>query len=430
MRIGGLKTLVPFLVLLLLIPALAFFVMPRWERASREDEPSPETDDSTWRPASRHPASPVPDAEPASLTGHVRASSGPPGVGAWVKLQGLSREIRVDLDEQGNFTFEDVPTGVRLDLWLGPDPSGSRICRLAEGLVLKTGEHRFLEVAADLEVAIRGQVVDDAGRPLENVRVAVLPPMVDWRTAVPVAASTEQNGRFYVGFMGKATPKKMRLVIDHVAEGFILEERLVAPRTAGAREMRITLKPGLTIAGRVLLPNGAPLVGAKVRLLEQYAGDVMTRRPSQGLVKTNEEGRFKDDAYRPGVYRIFVAGESDGRRFGVVKDGVLAGRENIEIRIPGFGSVKLAFEDEVTGAAVEVTRGDLEFIYGHTGEEEHYECWQSLEDASAFDLPALPEGHYRVRVSANGYESLFSPLIFVTAGVDLGVIRYRLKPLR
>ncbi len=430
MRIGGLKTLVPFLLLLGLGLALAYFIAPGWGPASREGEPSPEAPGPTWPPPFPDSAPPVPDAEPASLTGHVRGKTGPPGAGAWVMLSGLSREIRANLDQQGNFAFTDVPAGVPLDLWIGPDPSGSRICRLAEGLVLKPGEHRFLEVAAEFEVAIRGQVVDDAGRPLENVRVAVLPPLADWRTAVPIAASTGPDGRFYVGFEGKATPDRMRLVIDHVAEGFILEERLVAPRAASAREVRIKLKPGLTIAGQVLLPNGAPLVGAEVRLLEEYEGDVMARRPSQGLVKTDEEGRFRDDAYRPGVYRIFVAGESGGRRFGVVKDGVIAGREDLEIRFPGFGSVKIAFEDEITGAAIEVARGDLEYIYGHTGEEEHYECWQSLERASEFDFPALPEGHYRVRVSTLGYEPLFSPLIFVKAGVDLGLIRYRLKPLR
>jgi hypothetical protein len=426
MRVGGLKTLIPLLLLLGIVLASPLFMKGDDEPARDREGPGPMAPDPEPEPIPR----PLPDAEPASLTGHVQGDRGPTGAGAWVMLSGLAEEFRVVLDDQGNFDIRDVPAGIAFDLWLGPDPSGARICRLIDGLVLQSGEHRFLELVAPVETSIRGRVVDQAGRPLENVRVAVLPHRADWRASVPVAATTGKDGRFFVGFENQSVPRLMRLVVDHVAGGFMLEERLVAPRSASTGETEVILKPGKVIAGRVLLPDGAPLVGAKVHLLEDYPGDIKVRRPSEGLVFTDGEGRFRDDAHRPGIYRIFVSGDSGGRRFGVVTDGIRAGQENVEIRFPGFGSMKICFEDRDTRAPVKVIQGDLELIYGHTGAEEHYDCWQSLEGESEFDFPALPEGHYRVRISADGYESLFSPLVFVKAGVDLGLIRYRLKPSR
>jgi hypothetical protein len=453
MRVGGLKALVPLLLLLALVLSSPLLLDPGGERRPKARDPAPES--AAPDLPTRAPDPPPVGVAPASLTGYVTSQGEPPGEGAWVMLSGLLQELRVDLDEEGNFHFREVPAGVSLDLWLGPDWTGATICRVAGGIVLSPGEHRFLTLSAPWKTVVRGRIVDAAGNGLEGVRVAVLPPGVDWRESVPVAATTSREGRFFVGFEDGVVPELMRLVVDHVAKGFILEERLVDPRTPAAREVEIVLLPGLAIAGRVLLPDGAPLANARVHLLEEFPGDggavvlpeerpevedpvvqgggdrarVVARLPCEGLVRTDEEGRFRDDAYRPGVYRIFASGEAGGVRFAVVREGVVAGSEDVEIRFPGFGSVKLCFEDGTTGAPVRIIQGDLEFIYGHTGEEERFECWQSLEDRTELELEALPEGHYRVRVSAGGYESLLSDLIFVKAGTDLGLIRYRLTPI-
>ena len=365
MRVGGLKSLVPLLLLLALVvasPVLMEALAPEADREGQTRAPEAATPDplaDAPDPLGDDSGPPPDEIGPASLTGHVTGESGPPGEGAWVMLSGLEQELRVELDDAGNFDFREVPAGVSLDLWLGPDWTGSKICRIAERIVLKPGEHRFLEAAAPHEISIQGRVVDDSGEGLSGVRVAVLPPGVDWRDEVPVAATTGPDGRFYVGFQEGVTPKRMRLVVDHVKKGFLLKEQLVDPGSPSAREVEVILQPGQDIAGRVLLPDGSPLALARVHLLEDYQGDVLVRRPSEGLVRTDQEGRFRDNAFRPGVYRVFVYGEAGGQRFGVVKGGVIAGSEEVEIRFPGFGSLSLAFEDEDTGKPVKIIQGDL-----------------------------------------------------------------------
>jgi hypothetical protein len=426
MRVRGLSVILPLILLLAVALSLSAWLGAR--------DPGPETGKRpdpgalTTEPPPDPDPFPSPPSSPATLTGHVEGDPEPPSAGAWISLSGADRELIAYLDEQANFVFHDVPHGVPLDLWLGPDPSGARICRLVRGVILSEGEHRFLTIVAGSESAVRGLVRSAAGEPLEGVRVAVLPPLADWRAEVPVAATTGEDGRFYVGFEGQSTPERVRLVIDHVAEGYMLEERLLEPAVGCSSEVELILKPGLTIAGQVLLPSGAPLAGAQVHILEEYEGDILVRRPSEGLVETDEEGRFTDNAHRPGVYRIFVSGELRGARYAAVIDGVIAGREDVAIKVPGFGALKLAFENEVTGEPVKVGSGDLEFIYGHTGEEERFERFASFDGQSEVDLPNIPEGHYRVRVITGGYEGFLSELLFVEAGSNPGLIRFRLKP--
>lgn len=367
-------------------------------------------------------------AGPAMISGHVRGDPLPVASGAWISVTGGPRSLRVPIEEDGSFLFPEVPTGRPLDLWLGPDPGGTHVCRVAAGLRLEPGEVRDLDLVAKTVAAIRGRVTDEAGRPLEGVRVAALPPAADWREEVPVAATTGADGRFFVGLSEGVEPIRMRLVVDAVDRGYVLDERLVPPASLEAgSETVVRLRTGKRIAGRVLGPGGRPLPGVRILLLEEYRGDPDLRRPVEGRIETDGEGRFADDAYRPGVYRLYVTGTCEGHPFFLAPPVVTAGDEGVEIRFDGFGSLDVRFEDAVTRRPVAVSRAELQFVWNHTGDAEDWRPWEDGRgETVAFEH--VPAGDYRLSVAAPGYVPVLTPFLHVRAGERLGPLRFELAP--
>jgi hypothetical protein len=270
-------------------------------------------------------------------------------------------------------------------------------------------------------------VTDPAGEPLAGVRVAALDPRVDWREHVPVAAMTGDDGRFFVGFSTLDRPGSLRLVVDAVKRGFCLEERIIEfDPDAGSLAETIVLTPGLRIAGRVFGPGDAPVPDAEVHILERYGGDPMVRRPAEGRVRTDSGGRFADGAYRPGVYRVCVDGVQGGVRLAAVADAVTAGDERVELRVPGFGRLRLEFVATENREPLLLDGGSLEYVFGHTGEDEEYAEWLDLSGQSAATVDRLPEGYYRVTAWCAGRAEILSDLFLVESGRDLGLLRFEL----
>jgi hypothetical protein len=373
----------------------------------------------------RRPPPPIPAPLPAAVEGRV--AGGSIGAGAWVALTGASCDLRVPLEAGGAFVFPEAPSGVPLTLWLGPDTDGTSLARLAKDLRLAPGERRRLDLAAPVKAALQGRVTGPGGAPVRGAKVAALDPRADWREQVPVAAVTGADGVFFVGFSPHDRPGPLRLVVDAVAQGFCLEERIVeVDPDYGPVAETIALTPGLRIGGRVFGPGDVPVPGAEVHILEKHPGDPMERRPVEGRVRTDPEGRFVDGAYRPGVYRVCVDGVQGGVRIAAVADPVTAGDEGVELRVRGFGRLRLEFVSAETREPLTLDGGSLEFVFGHTGEEEEFAEWVDLSGRSAAEAERLPEGHYRVTAWCGDREELFSDLFFVAAGKDLGLLRFEL----
>jgi len=377
--------------------------------------------------------------EPAVLTGRVTGR--PADSGAWVALVGGGRDLKTGLEGGGRFRFMDVPAGKPLALWLGPDDRGARLEKLAADIVLGPGEVRHVELAAAGRASLCGRVIDaEKGVPLAGARVAVLPRDVDWREAVPVATTTGEDGRFYIGYGAEVPREPLRLVVDHVAKGYVLEERIVDGKRIGAgHDVVVKLTPGLCIGGRVVDAEGRPIPNAEVHLLEDYRGDELVRRPSEGRVRTDAGGRFTDDGFRPGVYRAFVSGViatnaedadslPDERDFALVEKGIRAGDEELEIRFRGWGELRLIFADATTREPVVLESVVLDYVWDRAGDDDGFEAWDALQATGEATWRRLPEGYYRVTAKHRNYEPVRSQLLYVTAGAALGPIRFDLSP--
>ncbi len=427
----GLRTLAPILFLAVAVVVVSLVFLSEPDELPPDPGPvAPRSVDHESRRRPREPSSPpVTHLTPAVLTGVVHAEPNPVDAGAWIAISAPGQELRVPLDAEGRFTFHEVPADVTLTVWVGPSSDGAHLYCLTQELVLKPGERREIEFKIRLGNVIRGRVVTKEGKPVPRVRVAVLPPAADWRaTAVRVATTTDEQGRFYVGVKGYESQGLRRLVVDAVGRGYILEELLIEPpEMEMGQEILVKLEMGLVIAGRAFGPEGQPLAGATVHLLEEYDGDPLKRRPVEGRVRTDETGRFKDDAYRPGIYRIFLEGRTKAGPVALVQQGVRAGDEEVELRVGAGGRLEIAFVSDTTGEAVVPSEASVEFVWGHTGEEEHYVPWCELEGKDRYVLTDLPPGHYRIGAHHPGYETLFSDLLPFGAG-NRAKVTFRMKP--
>jgi hypothetical protein len=366
----------------------------------------------------------------ASLSGVIVAEPNPIGPGAWVAVSGAPEPSRAEVDAEGRFEFVALPSNCPLSLWLGPGSDGMTLRRLGPDLTLAPGEQREVEFKIGMPRVVRGKVVTAKGAPLGGVRVAVLPPEADWREeGVSVATTTHADGCFFVGVSGDTGAGPLRLVAEAVRRGYILEETLLDPAEIEmGQEIRITLRMGLVISGVALGPGGKPIANAKVHILEDHDGDLSVRRPVEGRVVTDAEGRFRDDAYRPGIYRIFLDGQTEDGPVALVREGVRAGTRNVTLRFEGFGSLEVRFVDARTGRPVAPAEGTVEYIWGHTGDEEHYVEWGDLAGRSVVKLERLPPGDYRIGAHHTDYEPLFSDLIRVEAGGPGSPLTFRLTP--
>lgn len=430
MRVAGWKSLLP---LILVLGAFVVVTPMLLDKPEVPLTPLPEESGEIDLTPRRRPVETAPTVaagETAIVFGRVHGEPNPARAGAWIAISGGERELRADVAKDGSFRITEVPSGKPLSLWLGPDTEGTRLLCLMTDLTLLPGEQRELDLEVRIPATVCGRVTDAERKPVADALVAVLPPVADWReVGIRVATRTGKDGRFYVAVAGPSTTTPLRLVVDAVNRGYVLEERILTPdEMAMGTEIEILLTMGLTISGKAVGPKDRPIAGATVHILEEFDGDPWVRRPVEGRVKTDEHGKFTDDAYRPGVYGLMLTGKLDGEEIALVARGVRAGEDDVVLRFDGFGSLRYRLVSDETGKPIEASEAGLEFIWDHTGEEERFVPWRTLNGRSGGIVKKLPQGHYRLWAIHPDCEDFSSDLIHVKAGEAGNPVTFRLRP--
>lgn len=196
----------------------------------------------------------------ATVRGNVTNEAGMPVPGAVIAIESGTSFVDAALRAlpQGVAAMETTsdPNG-HYELTNAPRLGSVRLTAVAQGharvahggLTLTGDAPQQVDFVLPRGLAIRGQVVDAANRPIANAQVEAWPTAA---TAFPSHADADRDGRFHVQHLAAGTYR-----LQVAARGFLAhEEPAVA---AGAADVVLTLERRATIRVRALTPQNAVL---------------------------------------------------------------------------------------------------------------------------------------------------------------------------
>ncbi len=301
--------------------------------------------------------------------------------------------------EDGTYEISGVGPGrytASVQTGMGGAPSGGEPLEVPKGAV---------EVRHDIvlpDTGIRGQVVDEEGRPVTGATVLALAAgggkLTDIGSAMEGIGGqsfTDDEGRFSLTGM-KAGAWTLRVQ----ASGFgteVVENVNAAEGASG--DVRVVLRRGTEVTVRVVGPDGSPVAGANIFLADS-SGREITNISQFDAVKTGEDGRAVVRA-PPGTiqFEAAAAGFSPGEVQAEVPGG------EVVIRLAKGAAVKVvvtgANGSPVAGAGVEV----LDAAGNPYGRRFSMEAFADLLGGAATGADGtwtrrdLPAGTWRVRAA-------------------------------
>jgi len=211
-------------------------------------------------------------------------------------------------------------------------------------------------------------------------------------------ATTDSEGAFV---LDQLEPGSFSFTVN--ANGFA--NRTMEAVSAGTANLRIVLEKGLSIAGRVLLPDGSPAENVWVSAQDGNG--------NSGNGRVAEDGSFEIENLPDGVYVVrantnrafrLSGGKDNGPSvMPGVQEAVPAGTENLDIRLQAGATV----EGRVTDEGGQAVRGALVFTRS-VGEGSSSTGWSETDENGEFRVTGLAPG---LRVAVNVSHGDYGPLL-------------------
>jgi hypothetical protein len=217
---------------------------------------------------------------------------------------------RGEADTSGRFTFKNVRPGVYIvDLRIERDAGGSFLSRSSTPVEVRGGEVSHVEFDLGGGVLLFGTSFV-GGNAAIGARLSFW--LSDEKTPGSTATFTDHEGRYEVHLPGPGV-----YVVHVIDEKNKLEgqSRLEIDISRAGRQRRDLHFTASGIQGRVLDPNGGPIVRAEVSLerLSQESGDIpnasRTRKRFISDAQTGEDGGFDFPGLPAGRYRVQMRAE-------------------------------------------------------------------------------------------------------------------------
>lgn len=342
-----------------------------------------------------------------TLKGIVTDSKGAPVIAAEVRasatekrdaMRAFSRQPETPADAttqaDGSFVLEDRAPGESLDLSVSHPGYGPGS---APGVAVPSEQPVRIVLQATARVS--GKVTGPDRKPVAGAQVAVMEMspasfggMSRLMPGRPRRTVTDEEGAF---------------VVEGVSPGAI-EVSASAPRRQQARLEGLEVKPGQELSGidilllpggvvegRVLSPDGRPVPGAEVSVIEPSTDGMGISRFSQLRAMTDGDGQYSIDGVPPGPRT--VEANAEGYRRAV---------REVEVT-PEPRSVDLVLERglEVSGRVVDdagnpVASVDVSLIAG----QNFFDAPRAMTGADgAFTIAGVQDGTYRLMARKEGY---------------------------
>ena len=354
-----------------------------------------------------------------------------------VEIQRQAYAPETDTDAEGRFEFRGVSNTLTRAVYTNPEGLGG-VLRL--GIEPSPGERYELGLALQSGATLRGQVLGEDGEPIPDVDVAVtlrgaLAQVVDELRE----AKTDAEGRFELPHV--LTGRLLQITAK--PEGWragklILEEKLRDDQVLDRLVLRCSR--GETMEGRVVYPDGAPAVGAKVVVstdlssVEPAMMGAAASSAMQSEVETDEEGRFWLQGLAEGKFKIGAGIEvEEGAHAGSWEarlSGVQSGSEGVLLELQGLsplrGLVSTPSELPIGSFTVRRTLSGSGGMMG-IGAERRQKQFDELEDGG-FTMENVSPGVWEVIVSAEGFARSAMVEVEVPAAADAEPPMFEIVP--
>jgi hypothetical protein len=306
---------------------------------------------------------------------------------------------RLAIPKAGRFELQLLPVGLDLELSVTNPLGAPTVFSVA---ALAPGEHQSVRIVLETGVTVSGSVVDERGKPVAGVRLAVRAANAERHSAdLRRSVLTDDDG----GFVLRQLP---RTLLHVTAEGSNLvrgADADVDGSLGDVQDVVLTVVRGGFIGGTVTWPDGTPA--------EEF--EVSARGPLADY-EHGEAGTFTMHRLPAGRYRVEVRAAREGMIGTASVDGVEPG-----------STLRLVLEPRVA-FAVEGTAVDAEgaplpefrvFAASETG-------WRSSDGAGGhFRFAALEPGHWSISAYAPGFQRAHAR---IDVGATSEPLRFVLHP--
>ncbi len=307
---------------------------------------------------------------------------------------------RLEQPADGALDFKALPTDL---FWtLQPNLEGAHAASQM-GLSLEPGETQSLVVQVTPGATVEGLVVDEDGEPLEGVTVRSVSAM-PWMGGGGAQTESDAAGRFELAGL-EPGELQLRAERDNFLDTTI--DDLELADGAAERGLRVVLRQGASLGGRVVLPTGEGAAGADVAIQASrsrgfggWGGGARVQTVANAVA--DDEGRFVARGLDEGNYTLrasFAETEDEGAprwraELSPVESGTLDAVLALAPPIQFTGVVRDDRGEPVTAFVVRASST----ADGGPRETQTFES----EDGT-FTFARVGEGEWSVRVTAEGH---------------------------
>ena len=261
--------------------------------------------------------------------------------------------------------------------------------RSQQAITAEEGVTKRLEFQLKPMPTIAGIVRDNNGKPVEGATLQVCP-----MGGREVRSGTEGKYQISWDLGGAVDERQAPLLVCRYVEG---NQAVIVTIPEGAKTLDIDLKPGVTVSGKVVNPDGKGIDDARIRIMLRQTmwGSTMSRES----IGTDAEGNFEVKAI-PVEHRYELSFSAVGygsKRLEIHADDALDNRlKTEEITLPAANLAVSGIVVDTQGNPIANAR--VESYNYEGGQPENLRTQSDLQGKFTFD--AVCEGELNIRISA------------------------------